>query len=337
LKLRRAGDTPYLQFENTTGATRFGFVQGSATSLVYRVDNPAGTHIFQVGTTTITTIATMAAAAVTLGAGVDLITTGELRGGVGRFGSTVGDQVQVVDINGGGDAALASIGFYPAATSITALGARGAYVGYAGAGFQVSAAADLTVASTAGDVLVAPSGLVRFMPAGVERFRVDGATFLFGKTASNLAAAGVELYGTGSAVIGSIRATTTTAGVMPLYLRHGGAADANAQPFAQFVRGSPGVVLSEILQKGTTGAGTGITITNAVLTAPSATGATIADAVATLAAVTPRVDGFAAADLADIDGAVHDGQVNPVAVVPWTVAAITQLAARVAALEEAAA
>jgi hypothetical protein len=46
LRLRRTGDAPYLQFENTTGATRFGYVQGAANRLTYAVDGAAGVHQF---------------------------------------------------------------------------------------------------------------------------------------------------------------------------------------------------------------------------------------------------------------------------------------------------
>ena len=51
LRLRRSGDQPYLQFENTTGATNFGTVQGTSGGLIYHAPAAAATHRFLVNNT----------------------------------------------------------------------------------------------------------------------------------------------------------------------------------------------------------------------------------------------------------------------------------------------
>jgi len=249
LRLRRTGDIPYLQFENTTGATTFATIQGSSTYLLYYVNNAAGSHSFRVGSAT---VATIDATGVTLLAGALLDAGAQVRSAQGRFGSTVGNQVAVIDTNGGGDAALAYVGYYPSATSMDAPGTRAAYVGYQGEGFQVQAAGNATVQAVAGDVAIAAGDDI-FLRSGSGEFSVQGSVFLYGKPAANLDVAGAEMYGVGSSAIGSIRSTTTVASLQNIYLRHVGAADADTQSFVQFTRAAAGTVIGSITQNGTTG------------------------------------------------------------------------------------
>lgn len=88
--------------------------------------------------------------------------------------------------------------------------------------------------------------------AGSERMRVTSTEVLVGKQTSNLAASGVEMYSQDSSAAGSVRSTTTVAGLQNFYGRHGSTADANGQAFAQWVR-TGGVVIGSITQNGTTG------------------------------------------------------------------------------------
>jgi hypothetical protein len=251
LKLRRSGDQPLIQFENTTGATVLAQILASATYMIYDTKAAAGSHFFRVNGVT---VATIDVGGLTMAAGKTLESSGQVRGTQGRFGSTVGSQVVVADTNGGGEAALASIAFYPSATSMDALGARGAYVGYAGEGFQVQAGGPTVLQSTGGDVILEAGDQIVFRSAGGDRFLIDTAAFLAGKSASNLATAGVELYGLGSAAVGSMRTTIGTAGLQNVYARHVGAADASGQLFAAFTHGSgAAVTIGSITQNGTAG------------------------------------------------------------------------------------
>lgn len=253
LKLRRTGDAPYLQFESTTG-TPFGYLQGTLGSLVHQVNSATGIHTFRVGSAEVGRFDPGGLDVVGgITATASIVSSNQVRGVQGRFGNT-GTQPQLViaDTAGGAASALANVSFYPAATSLDALGTRAAYVGYSGEGFQVSVAGAAVVQASTNLVLESGDDLIIHVN-GADRFFVKNTAFLFGKTASNLDLTGVELYGVGSGAIGSIRSTTGVAGIQNWYARHMGAADASGQNFALFTRGASAVVIGSITQSGTNG------------------------------------------------------------------------------------
>lgn len=118
-----------------------------------------------------------------------------------------------------------------------------------------NAAADLATLSSASALttLKSTTGDLAFGSADTERARIAGTAFLFGKTSSDLDVAGVEIYGTGSAALGSIRSTTAAAGIQNAYFQHQSSADADTELFAQFARTTSGTVIGSIDQNGTTG------------------------------------------------------------------------------------
>lgn len=168
-----------------------------------------------------------------------------LDGGVIRAGITNGSQVQLVDTDGGYQA---FVSFFGNATSITSLGTRTSSIGH-------QAVDDLSIRAEASGAelqLWANNDIV-FLPGEVETFRIAGTVFPFGKTASNLGVAGVELYGLGNPAVGSVRSTLDVAGIQNVYCRHQSAADANTEAYIQFARTSGGTLIGAITQVSTTG------------------------------------------------------------------------------------
>lgn len=249
LRLRRSGDSPYLAFETSAGAV-LSTVMGSANGIIYDVAQAADTHSWRLAN-----VETMRLQTGVLYAPTCAVTAHSAV--LARADNA--NQLILVDQSGGGALGHAYMGLYPSGTAV-ATGTRGGYVGFAGAGLQVRAdIGDLLLASATGDV-----GIV---VDGVQQATMIGADFMWGKAASDLANAGVEMFGSGSASEGMIASTRGTAGNPNLYLRRVGAADAAGQPFVQFAHGTTTVVLSEIEEDLT--APVGIHITNCVVTAPS--------------------------------------------------------------------
>ncbi len=169
-----------------------------------------------------------------------------LDGGSVRAGTTVGTQFQAVDTAGADNV---YISFYGAASGITAptLGTRTASIGQFG-----DADLQLRAEATGGDIILEADSAIIFKPLEIERSRMVGNAFLFGKTAANLDTAGTEVYGTGATALGSIRTTTSAAGIQTVYCRHMSAADANGESFADFTR-TGAAQLGSITQVSTTG------------------------------------------------------------------------------------
>lgn len=76
-------------------------------------------------------------------------------------------------------------------------------------------------------------------------------SFLYGKSTADLAVAGVIIHAGASSALGSIRSTTSGAGLQNVYARHESAADANGEAYVQYLRGS--TVLGSVTQVSTTG------------------------------------------------------------------------------------
>jgi hypothetical protein len=251
LRLRRSGDSPYLAFETIGGAV-LSTVMGSVNGLIYDTAQATDNHSWRLANVETMRLQTGLLAVPTCSVAARSAVLAR---------SDNANQLILVDQSGGGVAGFAYMGLYPSGTATTS-GVRGGYVGFAGAGLQVRAdIGDLVLASAAGDV-----GIV---VDGVQQATMIGADFMWGKAASDLANAGVEMFGSGSASEGMIASTRGTAGNPNLYLRRVGAADVNGQPLVQFAHGAAGstVILSQIEMD--TAAPVGIHITNCVVTAPS--------------------------------------------------------------------
>lgn len=230
IRLRRAAESPFLQFENSTGVTVFATIQGTLATVIHNIVSATGAHSFRVNN----------AMSATIDAGGILLPSGKtVDAPSGRFGNTgTTPQLLVIDTNGGGAAAHANVSFYPAGTALDAPGTRGGYVGYDAAGFQLQATPELIVASTTADVKLDGQTDIRFVTVDVERMRLVGPAMLFGKTVDDLTTAGASIYCAGSAAEGSIHSVTgVTTAVANLFTKHVGGADADGQPFFLAQRG----------------------------------------------------------------------------------------------------
>jgi hypothetical protein len=168
-----------------------------------------------------------------------------LNGGAVRAGTTNGSQFQLADLDATQDA---YISFFGAASDINTLNTRTGFVGQFG-----SVDMEIRAEASGGDVRLRANDDIVFLPDDTERFRIAGTAFLFGKTASDLNAEGVEIFGTGSAAIGSVRSTTEDAALQNVYCRHMASADADTEVFVTFARSSAGTVIGTIDQNSTTG------------------------------------------------------------------------------------
>jgi hypothetical protein len=112
-------------------------------------------------------------------------------GNVVRAGTTTGNQVQAVDIDGGN---TAWVSLYGSASGISSLGTRSGRVGMTGS-------TTLDVHGEAGSVrLISDSGAILMSTAGTERARVNSTGLLSGKTASDATVVGSELLASGGVV-----------------------------------------------------------------------------------------------------------------------------------------
>lgn len=91
-------------------------------------------------------------------------------------------------------------------------------------------------------VLVSSTGLrlhatedILFEPDAAVAGFMSNSVFVWGKAASDLDTAGVEMFGTSSAARGSIRSTTAASGIQNLYCRHQPGANGTGQMYAEFV------------------------------------------------------------------------------------------------------
>lgn len=96
---------------------------------------------------------------------------------------------------------------------------------------------------------------IQFYTSGIFRGLMTDSYFLWGKAASDLNNAGIEMYSTPSGAEGAVRSTVAVASVANFYARHVSSANATGQAFIQFVgmNGATSVMLSQITQDGITG------------------------------------------------------------------------------------
>jgi len=260
LKLRRTGDAPFISFESTAGA-RQGYVQGAAASMVYLTDAVAGYHRFLVGAPAAEKFRVDNAGADVTGA-LTVTGTATVNGityaAAIRAGGSGGGQLSLVDTGtASGDTYDVYLSFYGGAgATITVPGTRTGYLGFPGSTTmtfrnEVSGGAIGLYTAGAGDINLVAGGQINFSPAGTFQGMMSTSAFIWGKSASDLANAGIEMFGAGSSAEGSIRSTTGTVSVQNLYCRHIGAAAANGQMFAEFA--SVSMRLGWISQVNTTG------------------------------------------------------------------------------------
>ena len=277
LKLRRSDNAPYFQFESTA-ATRFAFIQGSAGLLKHNVDGATGIITLEVNDAERLRVDIN---------GVDitgaLTVTGTSTLGKGRFGGN-GAQIELIDTStSGSDFHDAYMAFYGAGVSMVSPGTRTGYFGFAGSttlqarnevangglaligngsgtiALTTGVSGDITMTTGAGgNVIVNAGGVIVFDSGGSERGRVAGS-LMWGKSTGGSAQPGVELF-----EAGTIYSTTPNNGVPNMLLRHNVNADDVA--YVQFANASGGI-LSEINQDNVSPVG--IKISNCAVTAPS--------------------------------------------------------------------
>lgn len=271
IAIRRTGDAPYIEWQRMAG-TRMGYIQANdaGNEFLYALDASTDRHRFAVGGSSRFQIDNSGADVtgnftVTGTAAVN----GIFYGVTGRFGGD-GAQLSLIDtVSGGNDAYM---NFYGSGTT-TAPGTHIGRVGYVGSTQlqlqNLAAAGSIRLLTTgAGDIIFqgGVGGEIHFTPNNTFQGKMAGTVFMWGKAASDLTNAGVEMYGAGSGAEGAVRATVASASIANLYLRHVSSANANAAPYVQFVD-SAGTAVSTISQD--TVAPVGVAASAFAATAPS--------------------------------------------------------------------
>lgn len=272
LKLRRTGDAPYIQFENTTGATILGQLQGTTSAMVYDAKPVASTHSFRINAVEKFEIASTGVTAANL-----TVTTKATLGGNGEL-------MRLVDTStSGSDFHDIYVGFYGAGVSLVSPGVRTGLVGFSssatlqlrnevlnggvlilgnGSGtvqIQTGASGDIDMVTGAGgNIIVNAAASVVLDAGGAERGRITGTQLLWGKSATSIGTVGVELGENGRVD------SAAASGIVNLYLRH--TVDADGAAYVQFAKADANIV-SQITQDNT--APVGIAISNCATTAPS--------------------------------------------------------------------
>lgn len=177
-----------------------------------------------------------------------------------RFPTTGGTITGVVVLNSAGDQALVARGTSPYLDFQNDAGSvqYGYLRGYT----------DRMALVSKGDLRLQAAGNdLHFYTNDTLRGMITGTAFLYGKAASDLTNAGVEMYSSPSSGEGAVRSTVALAGNSNFYARHEGASNATGQPFMQFMgkNGATSVLLSHITQDGVIG----IKIPNVTVSAPS--------------------------------------------------------------------
>jgi uncharacterized protein (DUF2345 family) len=303
------------------------------------------------------------------GAGVSLASPGVRTGYIGYAGSsTIQLRNEVLD----GDAAIVVAGAgtisLASTTGGVAISATTGNIGLTTTNGTISLTATGTGHITldsggAGDINLISSDQIVFTSGGTYQGVIDGPVFLFGKAATDISNAGIELLGTAvaSGQEGQIRSTigATGSGVTTenLTLNRTGTANATNGRYIDFLRG--GASTGGILER----ASAGIILDQAVVTAPSDYRwkddlGPVADGLERVMLLRPRhvrwkdsgdlADEFMAHEVAavypnlvrgdkdavDDAGAIVGQSLNATGLLPSIVAAIQELTVRVEALED---
>ena len=349
--IRRPGNAPFLQFSNhPDGGTRFGYVQATSAGMRYNADDPSGYHQFVIGTTQ--------AARISAGGIIDAAqvrTTTRL-----TAGAPSGLQLALVDTQPVAAAPTTYMGFYNSG-AVSSLGTRAAWFGFGGTtAFRlqnelVNSPIQI-IASSGGDIQITPgaNGRLLYGASANTKGAVVGDVFLFGKVASDLNAAGVEIF-CGGGVEGSVRSTIASAGAQNFYARHEGASNADNEWFYQCAN-AEGTSMGGIRANGTTAVELVGTATSDYRVKREL--GPLADGLARLARLRPvryvrtdddtgrELDGLIAHEVAEVvpqavsglkdavnaDGTLNLQEMHGEKLVPLLVAAVQELAAEVSEL-----
>jgi hypothetical protein len=368
LALRRSGtsvDQPTISFQSLSGTPQFGTIMGDSGGLNFKVDSTSDSHTFLVGT--IERLVLSATGAVLTG---NLNTKGSI-----EAQNAGGNQLFLVDNNGGRNCYMS---FYGDGTATTT-GAQSAAIGFNNSSrllvsnaiangeifINTQGNGPITLdTENAGDISfnAGTGGDINFAPNGTFNGKMVGAIFLWGKAASDVANAGIELLGSGSGGEGQIRSSTAQAGLGNLYLRHDGASNADGEPYIQFWAGGAEVARATMETSTTPDS---IHFNNTTVTGPSDYRlkndlGPITDALSRVARLRPRritwkaqengqeQDAFLAHEVSDVvpeavygskDELTEEGEIKPQQLslerlVPLLTAAILELLDRVEALED---
>lgn len=345
LILRRSGasvDQPEIAFQSLSGSPTFGVVRGTAAGLILNAASAADAVDLQVGGTSRFKISAATA-----------VFTVPIDAAQVRARTTGGAQFQAIDSNGGNQTYIAFYG----SGSASATGTRTGYVGYAS-----STTLQVRNEATNGELGITSTGAasqIWFAPNSVVQLRIFPTYLVYGKAEGDYNNAGVEMFGAGHAIEGSIR-STIDANHANLWLNHIGAANADGVKFLTFHRGES----SEIAWCRQTNTPQGINFQNTTTTAPSDyrmknDHGPITEALERLRQLRPRRlswkddpvgevwDGFFAHEVAEVvpyavdgekdavddDGEIVAQQLDMDRLVPLLAAAVIELSARLGVLE----
>lgn len=264
--IRRTGDNPYIEFQRMAG-TQLGYIQArdASNDILYNVVASTDVHRFAIAGS---------GRFVVDNDGADVVGKFSVSG----LSTLAGIQSNgTVTINPGGDQCLVIRGTSPyldwwnEAASVQYGYIRGfttRMYAYSVTDWtiQTAAAGEIHLAAGTGGLRLQANADIHIVPDNTYAGFFTSSAFIWGKAASDLANAGIEMFGAGSSAEGRIMSTVDKTGVANLYLRHQGAADANGVAFVQFVNGGGGV-LSHITEDNV--APTGIAINNCTVTPPS--------------------------------------------------------------------
>ena len=253
LALRHASNTPYLTFESSTG-TRYGYIQGTPTSLRLSVDSASAAVSFAVADTQKFYVN---ATDTGVQNNLTVFGTSTMHAAVAVGGN--GDQLSLIDTaTSGSNFYNTNIAFYGSGVSLVSPGTRSGWVGFGG-----NSTMYVSNEVSGGGVTLAAAGsaAIIFSTAAAERGRIVAADLLWGKTSADAAVAGAEISS-----VGRFLSTVSAAGNPNLYMRHIGSASGEGSLYAQFADAG-GTVVATVTQDATAPAG--IYINSATVTAPS--------------------------------------------------------------------
>jgi Chaperone of endosialidase len=226
--LRRAGDTPSMQFETTGGSDLAHIIAAATGTLTYECDVAGAFHAWNVNGVQLARLEPPGKLILQDG----LVVTGavdmsgfNITARAGIFArNDAANQIIVADYSSStaGIAAHAFISFYPDAVSDSSFGTRGGYVGFNGEGLQLQASTGgLVLQSVSGDITVEYGSKAAIFDAS--------GPMLLGKSATGEGFTGTEVWDHGEVI-----STVATVNLPNLLCNRTGAANATGQKFVSF-------------------------------------------------------------------------------------------------------